>query len=86
MPIRKLNVKDLQVNVSISGEGPPLLLLNGLGGLIRTFDALPLRCCQGHAQRQPTNLLPPASRFGRLDQPAAATPFARAHAHSYRRP
>ena len=40
MPIRKLTVKDLQVNVSISGQGPPLLLLNGLGGLIRTFDAL----------------------------------------------
>lgn len=40
MPTRKLTIKGLQVNVSICGEGPPLLLLNGLGGLIRTFDAL----------------------------------------------
>jgi pimeloyl-ACP methyl ester carboxylesterase len=35
-----MTVKDLQVNVSITGQGPPLLLLNGLGGLIKTFDAL----------------------------------------------
>ncbi|WP_236249058.1 alpha/beta fold hydrolase [Pseudomonas moraviensis] len=35
-----MTVKDLQVNVSITGLGPPLLLLNGLGGLIKTFDAL----------------------------------------------
>ncbi|WP_130901431.1 alpha/beta hydrolase [Pseudomonas sp. Sample_23] len=40
MPSRMLTVKDLQVNVSIAGQGPPLLLLNGLGGLIKTFDAL----------------------------------------------
>jgi pimeloyl-ACP methyl ester carboxylesterase len=30
----------LQLNISICGQGPPLLLLNGLGGLIRTFDPL----------------------------------------------
>ncbi|WP_256675411.1 alpha/beta fold hydrolase [Pseudomonas sp. GXM4] len=40
MPRRMMTVKDLQVNVSIAGQGPPLLLLNGLGGLIKTFDAL----------------------------------------------
>ncbi|RRW54602.1 MULTISPECIES: alpha/beta fold hydrolase [Pseudomonas] len=40
MPSRMMTVKDLQVNVSITGQGPPLLLLNGLGGLIKTFDAL----------------------------------------------
>ncbi|WP_459729808.1 alpha/beta fold hydrolase [Pseudomonas sp. MHK4] len=28
------------MNVSIRGQGSPLLLLNGLGGLIRTFDPL----------------------------------------------
>ncbi|WP_259697957.1 alpha/beta fold hydrolase [Pseudomonas frederiksbergensis] len=28
------------MNVSICGQGSPLLLLNGLGGLIRTFDLL----------------------------------------------
>ncbi|MHA3737251.1 alpha/beta fold hydrolase [Pseudomonas sp. Eth.TT006] len=28
------------MNVSICGQGSPLLLLNGLGGLIRTFDPL----------------------------------------------
>lgn len=33
-------VKGLQLNVSIRGQGSPLLLLNGLGGLIRTFDPL----------------------------------------------
>lgn len=40
VPSRMMTVKDLQVNVSIAGQGPPLLLLNGLGGLIKTFDAL----------------------------------------------
>ncbi|VEF11049.1 alpha/beta hydrolase [Pseudomonas fluorescens] len=40
MPSRIMTVKDLQVNVSIAGQGPPLVLLNGLGGLIKTFDAL----------------------------------------------
>lgn len=40
MTTRKLAVKDLQLNVSICGQGSPILLLNGLGGLIRTFDAL----------------------------------------------
>lgn len=40
MTTRKLTIKDLQLNVSISGQGSPLLLLNGLGGLIRTFDSL----------------------------------------------
>ncbi|WP_052266549.1 alpha/beta fold hydrolase [Pseudomonas fluorescens] len=40
MPSRMMTIKDLQVNVSIAGQGPPLLLLNGLGGLIKTFDAL----------------------------------------------
>lgn len=40
MPSRMMTVKDLQVNISIAGQGPPLLLLNGLGGLIKTFDAL----------------------------------------------
>jgi pimeloyl-ACP methyl ester carboxylesterase len=40
MTTRKLTIKDLQLNVSIRGHGSPLLLLNGLGGLIRTFDPL----------------------------------------------
>lgn len=40
MKTRKLVVNDLQLNVSICGQGSPLLLLNGLGGLIRTFDPL----------------------------------------------
>lgn len=40
MPMRKLTINGLQLNVSIRGQGSPLLLLNGLGGLIRTFDAL----------------------------------------------
>ncbi len=40
MTTRKLTIRDLQLNVSISGQGSPLLLLNGLGGLIRTFDSL----------------------------------------------
>jgi pimeloyl-ACP methyl ester carboxylesterase len=35
-----LTVQDLQLNVSIRGQGSPLLLLNGLGGLIRSFDPL----------------------------------------------
>jgi pimeloyl-ACP methyl ester carboxylesterase len=40
MKTHRLTIKDIQVNVSICGQGLPLLLLNGLGGLIRTFDAL----------------------------------------------
>lgn len=40
MTTQKLTVKDLQLNVSVRGKGSPLLLLNGLGGLIRTFDPL----------------------------------------------
>ncbi|MVV48072.1 alpha/beta fold hydrolase [Pseudomonas sp. PB120] len=40
MTTHKLTVNHWQLNVSISGEGSPLLLLNGLGGLIRTFDPL----------------------------------------------
>lgn len=40
MTTRKLTIENLQLNVSICGQGSPLLLLNGLGGLIRTFDSL----------------------------------------------
>jgi pimeloyl-ACP methyl ester carboxylesterase len=40
MTTQKITIKDLQLNVSIRGQGSPLLLLNGLGGLIRTFDLL----------------------------------------------
>lgn len=40
MATHKLTIQDLQVNVSIYGKGSPLLLLNGQGGLIRTFDSL----------------------------------------------
>lgn len=40
MTTRKLTIENLQLNVSICGQGSPLLLLNGLGGLIRTFDPL----------------------------------------------
>ncbi|MEB2518573.1 alpha/beta hydrolase [Pseudomonas sp. YuFO20] len=40
MTTHKLTIQDLQLNVSIRGQGSPLLLLNGLGGLIRTFDPL----------------------------------------------
>ncbi|WP_448118398.1 alpha/beta fold hydrolase [Pseudomonas serbica] len=40
MPTQKITVEGLQLNVSIRGQGSPLLLLNGLGGLIRTFDPL----------------------------------------------
>ena len=40
MTTYKLAIEDLQLNVSVRGEGPPLLLLNGLGGLIRSFDLL----------------------------------------------
>ncbi|UWF47900.1 alpha/beta hydrolase [Pseudomonas sp. N3-W] len=40
MKTRKLIIENLQLNVSICGQGSPLLLLNGLGGLIRTFDTL----------------------------------------------
>lgn len=40
MTTHKLTIKDLRLNVSVRGQGSPLLLLNGLGGLIRTFDPL----------------------------------------------
>ena len=40
MATHRLIAKGLQLNVSICGEGSPLLLLNGLGGLIRTFAPL----------------------------------------------
>ncbi|EJN34701.1 putative hydrolase or acyltransferase of alpha/beta superfamily [Pseudomonas sp. GM78] len=40
MTTHTLTINDLQLNVSIRGQGSPLLLLNGLGGLIRTFDPL----------------------------------------------
>ena len=40
MTTHKLTIEDLQLNVSIRGQGSPLLLLNGLCGLIRTFDPL----------------------------------------------
>lgn len=40
MATHRLIAKGLQLNVSICGEGLPLLLLNGLGGLIRTFNPL----------------------------------------------
>ncbi|WP_439878690.1 alpha/beta fold hydrolase [Pseudomonas prosekii] len=40
MTTRQLIIENLQLNVSICGQGSPLLLLNGLGGLIRTFDLL----------------------------------------------
>ena len=40
MTMHKLIVEDLHLNVSTCGQGSPLLLLNGLGGLIRTFDSL----------------------------------------------
>lgn len=40
MTMHKLIIEDLHLNVSTCGQGSPLLLLNGLGGLIRTFDSL----------------------------------------------
>lgn len=40
MTTQKMTIEALQLNVSIRGQGSPLLLLNGLGGLIRTFDTL----------------------------------------------
>lgn len=40
MTIHKVTIRNLQLNVSICGQGSPILLLNGLGGLIRTFDPL----------------------------------------------
>jgi poly(3-hydroxyoctanoate) depolymerase len=35
-----VNVDGLKLNVSVQGEGPPLLLLNGLGARVSLFDAL----------------------------------------------
>ncbi|MEJ5056769.1 MULTISPECIES: alpha/beta fold hydrolase [unclassified Pseudomonas] len=40
MTTQKLSIEGLQLNVSIRGQGSPLLLLNGLGGLIHAFDPL----------------------------------------------
>ena len=40
MATHRLIAKSSQLNVSICGQGSPLLLLNGLGGLIRTFNPL----------------------------------------------
>ncbi|MCA4965919.1 alpha/beta fold hydrolase, partial [Pseudomonas sp. Y24-6] len=40
MTTHRLIAKSSQLNVSICGQGSPLLLLNGLGGLIPTFDPL----------------------------------------------
>ncbi|WP_455925742.1 alpha/beta fold hydrolase [Pseudomonas putida] len=40
MTTHTLTVNGLQLNVSIRGQGSPLLLLNGLGGLIPAFDPL----------------------------------------------
>ncbi|WP_426234569.1 alpha/beta fold hydrolase [Pseudomonas sp. TWP3-2] len=40
MTKRRLTIDDLKLNISICGQGSPLLLLNGLGGLMRTFDPL----------------------------------------------
>lgn len=37
---RVFEVHGLRLHVSIRGNGPPLLLINGLGGLIRSFDPL----------------------------------------------
>lgn len=40
MTTHRLTTQGLRLNVSICGQGSPLLLLNGLGGLIRTFNPL----------------------------------------------
>ncbi|MDQ3599109.1 MAG: hypothetical protein M3531_30575 [Pseudomonadota bacterium] len=40
MTKQKLSIYNSQLNVSIRGQGSPLLLLNGMGGLIRAFDPL----------------------------------------------
>ncbi|MGC1329735.1 alpha/beta fold hydrolase [Pseudomonas sp.] len=40
MTTHALTVKGLQLNVSIRGQGAPLLLINGLGGLAPAFDPL----------------------------------------------
>jgi pimeloyl-ACP methyl ester carboxylesterase len=40
MTTHRLTIEDIQINVSVFGQGPTILLLNGLGGLVRTFDAL----------------------------------------------
>jgi len=37
---RLIEVDGLRLNVSIRGQGTPLLLINGLGGLISSFDPL----------------------------------------------
>lgn len=38
--VRSIEIQGLKLSVSIRGKGPPLLLINGLGGLIRSFDPL----------------------------------------------
>lgn len=40
MTTQTLTVNGLQLHVSVRGQGAPLLLLNGLGGLMPTFDPL----------------------------------------------
>lgn len=40
MTMHRLTIGSLQLNVSVRGRGSPLLLINGLGGLIRAFDPL----------------------------------------------
>ena len=40
MTKQKLSIYNSQLNVSIRGQGSPLLLLNGMGGLVRAFDPL----------------------------------------------
>ncbi|MES2818348.1 MAG: alpha/beta hydrolase [Pseudomonadota bacterium] len=38
--VRSVEIQGLRLNISIRGKGPPLLMINGLGGLIRSFDPL----------------------------------------------
>jgi pimeloyl-ACP methyl ester carboxylesterase len=38
--VRSIEIQGLRLNVSIRGNGPPLLMINGLGGLICSFDPL----------------------------------------------
>lgn len=40
MTTHRLTIGGLQLNVSVRGRGSPVLLINGLGGLIRAFDPL----------------------------------------------
>ena len=47
MPVRVLEVNGLSIRVSADGEGPPLLLINGLGGNIESWGPL-TRILPGH--------------------------------------